>query len=136
MRINISNLEKAVESLAVALKACDNSPHREDSVERELMRDGAIQRFEYTFELSWKMLKRYLKEYSLERVNLLTNRDLFRVGYEQGMLRDAEAWLDFLKKRNLTSHTYNATTAKVVYQSAQYFLQDARFLLDRLRERI
>jgi nucleotidyltransferase substrate binding protein (TIGR01987 family) len=136
MRINISSLEKAVESLAVALEAYGNSPYQEGSAERELMRDGVIQRFEYSFELSWKMLKRYLKEYSLERVDLLTNRDLFRVGYQQGMLRDAEAWLDFLEKRNLTSHTYDAATAEVVYQSARDFMRDARFLLERLREKV
>ena len=136
MRINISSLEKSVESLAAALETYNDSPYQKGSTERELMRDGVIQRFEYTFELSWKMLKRYLQEYSLERVDLLTNRDLFRVGYEQGMLRDAEAWLDFLKKRNLTSHTYDAATAEAVYQSARDFLQDARFLLERLREKV
>lgn len=69
------------------------------------------------------------------RQGLLT-RDLFRVGYEQGMLRDAEAWLDFLKKRNLTSQTYNAATAEAVYQSARDFMRDARFLLERLREKV
>lgn len=97
------------------------------------MRDGVIQRFEYTFELSWKMLKRYLEEYGLERVDFLANRDLFRVGYEQGMLRDAEAWLDYLKKRNLASQTYDAATATAVYLSARALLQDGRFLLERLR---
>lgn len=136
MGINISSLEKAVQSLATALEAYGNSPYQEGSPERELMRDGVIQRFEYTFELSWKMLKRYLEEYGLERVDFLTNRDLFRVGYEQGMLRDAEAWLDYLKKRNLTSHTYDAATAKAVYESARAFLQDGRFLLERLRKKV
>lgn len=136
MPININYLEKAIESLAVALAAYTNSTHPEGSAERELMRDGVIQRFEYTFELSWKILRRYLEEYGLERVDSLTNRDLFRVGYEQGLLRDAEAWLDFLKKRNLTSHTYQAATAQVVYQSASEFLRDARFLLERLEEKI
>jgi len=136
MPINISNLEKAIESLAAALEAYANVVHPEGSTEREVMRDGVIQRFEYTFELSWKMLKRYLEEYGLERVDSLTNRDLFRVGCEQGMLRDAEAWLDFLKQRNLTSHTYDAATAEAVYQSASEFLRDARFLLERLREKV
>lgn len=136
MGINISSLEKAVESLAAALKVYGNSPYQEGSTERELMRDGVIQRFEYTFELSWKMLKRYLEEYGLERVDFLTNRDLFRVGYEQGMLRDAEAWLDYLKKRNLASQTYDAATATPVYLSARAFLQDGRFLLERLREKV
>jgi hypothetical protein len=52
------------------------------------MRDGVIQRFEYTCELLGKMLKRYVEEYGLERVDFLTGRDPFRVGDEQGPGRD------------------------------------------------
>ena len=133
MPLDTSSVEKAVDSLETALTAYANAPHPEGSAERELMRDGVIQRFEYTFELAWKMLKRYLEEYGLERVDSLTNRDLFRVGHEQGLLRDAEAWLNYLKSRNLTSHTYDQTTAEAVYQSGKDFLQDARFLLEQLK---
>jgi hypothetical protein len=68
-------------------------------------------------------------------VDSLTNRDLFRVGHEQGLLREAEAWLNYLKSRNLTSHTYEPATAAIVFQSAKAFLGDARFLLEQLRAR-
>ena len=50
------------------------------------MRDGVIQRFEYTFELSWKMIKRYLEIYSLEKPDGFTNTELFRMGFEQGLI--------------------------------------------------
>lgn len=133
--LDTSSLEKAVASLEVALVACDRSDMPAGSAERVLMRDGVIQRFEYTFELSWKLLRRYLEEYGLERVDLLTNRDLFRLGYEQGLLADAEAWLGYLRFRNLTSHTYDESTAEAVYQGARAFVGDARMLLRRLQER-
>ena len=45
------------------------------------------------------------------------------------ILREAEAWLNYLKSRNLTSHTYEPATAKIVFESAKTFLGDARFLL-------
>jgi nucleotidyltransferase substrate binding protein (TIGR01987 family) len=135
MALELSSYEKAITSLDMALKAYAAASQPEGSTERELMRDGVIQRFEYTFELAWKLVKRYLEEYGLERVDSLTNRDLFRVGFEQGLLRDAEAWLNYLKSRNLTSHTYEPATAKIVFQSAQAFLGDARFLLDQLHTR-
>lgn len=133
MPLDTSSFEKAIGSLGTALTACANALQPEGSAERELMRDGVIQRFEYTFELAWKMLKRYLEEYGLEKADSLTNRDLFRVGFEQGLLRDAEAWLAYLKSRSLTSHTYDQATAQAVYQSGKDFLQDARFLLAQLK---
>ncbi len=135
MPLDLSSFEKAIASLNTALDAYADTRQPEGSAEHELMRDGVIQRFEYTFELAWKMLKRYLEEYGLERVDSLTNRDLFRVGHEQGLLRDAEAWLNYMKSRNLTSHTYDQATAEAVYRSAKDFLQDARFLLSQLRDR-
>jgi hypothetical protein len=85
------------------------------------------------------LVKRYLEEYGLERVDSLTNRDLFRVGHEQSLLRDAEAWLSYLKSRNLTRattrDTYYPAVAETVYQSAKAFLGDARYLLGQLRAR-
>ena len=135
MPLDLSSYEKAIASLETALNAYASAQQPEGSAERELMRDGVIQRFEYTFELAWKLVKRYLEEYGLERVDSLTNRDLFRVGHEQSLLRDAEAWLNYLKSRNLTSHTYEPATAEIVFQSAKAFLADARYLLDQLRAR-
>jgi nucleotidyltransferase substrate binding protein (TIGR01987 family) len=135
LSLDLSSFEKVIASLNTALDVYTATQHSAGSSEHELMRDGVIQRFKYTFELAWKMIKRYLQEYGLERVDSLTNRDLFRLGYEQGLVREAEIWFDYLTKRNLTSHTYNQVTAEAVYQSAQAFLYDARFLLDQLRNK-
>lgn len=101
-----------------------------------LLRDAAIQRFEFTFELAWKTLKRYLERYSLEQVDRLTNRQLFRVGHEQGLLRDSATWLLYLQRRNETSRIYNEAAAVQVFAVIPEFLNDARFLLSRLEERL
>jgi len=141
MALDLSSFEKALESLRIALKIYGSlddltgATGQRGRVEREIMRDGVIQRFEYTFELSWKMLKRYLEMYGLEKPDSFSNRELFRAGFERGLLREVEPWFVYLENRNHTSHTYNTETANRVYGVARDFLKDAEFLLSRLQEK-
>lgn len=136
MPIKLTPLEKAIDSLAEALEAHANSSFEPETPEQELMRDGVIQRFEYTFELSWKTLKRFLEEYGLERVDTLTNRELFRLGGEAGLLREVEPWLAYLRRRNQTSHIYSEEIAQEVFRAAVEFLKDAQFLLTQLKSHL
>lgn len=133
--LDLSSLEKACGALHLALKVYDNSTLPEDNPEKVLLRDGVIQRFEFTYELSWKMLKRYLEEYSLEKVDGLNNRELFRIGREQGLISDPEKWFHYMKMRNQTSHVYDKAKAATVYAAAREFLPDTQYLLKRLREK-
>ena len=135
MGIDLTSFSDAINSLRSAIEAYSNTSLPDGSVEKETMRDGVIQRFEYTFELSWKMLKRYLQMYGLERSDTLTAKELFRIGCEQGMLDKVEAWFDYHLARNKTSHTYNRVIAEGVYEVARLFVNDAQFLLDRLKEK-
>jgi nucleotidyltransferase substrate binding protein (TIGR01987 family) len=121
--LNLAPLAKAVDSLRDAL-AQPKNPYT---------RDATIQRFEYTFELSWKLLRRYLAaEAGVEAFNL---KELFREAGRQGIVANVEAWFGYLKGRNLTSHTYNEKTAEETYRLAKAFLPDAQALLDELRRR-
>ena len=79
--LDFISLKKACEALDLALKVYDKNLLPEDNSEKLLLRNGVIQRFEFTYELSWKMLKRYLEEYSLEKAAGLNNRELFRIGW-------------------------------------------------------
>ena len=88
--LDLRSLKQAVEALKIAFEIYDHNLLEEFMPEKIVLRDGVIQRFEFTFELSWKMLKRYLEEFGLEKVDGLNNRDLFRVGFEQGLLDDPE----------------------------------------------
>lgn len=106
--LDLRSLKQAVEALKIAFEIYDHNLLEEFMPEKIVLRDGVIQRFEFTFELSWKMLKRYLEEFGLEKVDGLNNRDLFRVGFEQGLLDDPEAWFHYLKMRNQSSHIYDA----------------------------
>jgi nucleotidyltransferase substrate binding protein (TIGR01987 family) len=101
----------------------------------EELRDACIQRFEYTFELSWKMLQRRL-ELDLpdaRSVDAMSFRELMRSGGERGLVRDVDAWMVFRDKRNTTSHTYNAAKAADVAAVIPGFADHAQELLTQLQ---
>jgi len=96
----------------------------------EYTRDATIQRFEYTYELSWKMLKRYLAEESgTTEFNI---KNLYREAGRQELIGDVEKWFSYHAARNLTSHTYNEQTAEETYEIAKDFVSDAEKLLINL----
>lgn len=122
-RLDCSVLRKAVASLQDALA----------QPKTQYTRDATIQRFEYTFELSWKTLRRYLaEETGIDGFNI---KELFRVAGRQGLIGSVDNWFGYLKARSLTSHTYNERTAEETYQVARAFFPAAAALLVELERR-
>jgi nucleotidyltransferase substrate binding protein (TIGR01987 family) len=72
----------------------------------ELEREGAIQRFEYTFQLAWLTLKDRL-EYGGIVFTEVTPRSVIQQAFAARLIDDAEVWIDMLVDRNLMSHTYD-----------------------------
>lgn len=102
----------------------------------EYLRDSVIQRFEYTYELAWKSMRRYLMTAGdAQDIDALARKDLFRLASRMGLIEQVEAWFVFHKMRNMTSHTYNAEVAEVVYLAARDFSPAARRLLEELERR-
>ena len=102
------------------------------------IRDGLIQRFEFTYELSHKMLKRFLESTSPSPANIdeLAFQDLIRTGNEQGLLlSDWTHWKKYREMRSRTSHTYDESVALLVVAEIPAFLQEARFLNAQLHAR-
>jgi nucleotidyltransferase substrate binding protein (TIGR01987 family) len=102
------------------------------------IRDGLFQRFEFTYEISHKMLKRYLEATSPtpEQIDSMTFADLIRSGNEQGLLLgDWPIWKNYREMRATTSHTYDEEIALQVVQSILAFLREAEYLLKQLQER-
>jgi len=127
--LNLDPLEKALTSLKEGIEASRKRPAD------DLARDGVIQRFEYTMDLCWKLLQRYLKEIAqMDESVLRTKKDLFREGAKRGLLGKAEDWIAYYEARNETSHTYNARIAGAVYGKAVAFPADAERLLSELRK--
>ena len=76
----------------------------------ELEEQGLIQAFEFTHELAWNVLKDYLEAQGF--VELIGSRNATRQAFKNGLLEDGEAWMDMIKARNLTSHTYQDKIAE------------------------
>ena len=75
----------------------------------KLEEQGLIQAFEYTHELAWNTLKDFLEEHGAR--NLYGSKDTTREAFKRGLIDNGEAWMDMINSRNLTSHTYNESTA-------------------------
>ena len=79
----------------------------------DIVRDSAIQRFEISFELCWKLLKAYLEE---EHNVLCTSpRTCFRAAFKNSAIADDPFWIELTVLRNYTVHTYNEDLADYVY---------------------
>lgn len=98
----------------------------------EIIRDGVIQRFEYTHELAIKSIRRTLETVFLDAVDQMPYNDVLRVAAERGLITNVEAWFTYRTARNKTSHTYDAAVAAEVFRVAQPFVTDARSLLQSL----
>ncbi len=87
----------------------------------ELEEQGIIQAFEYTYELAWNVIRDYLREQGNQ--NIHGSRDAIREAFNLELISDGEGWMDMLKDRNLTSHTYNEETAQAIAEQimTRYF---------------
>lgn len=98
----------------------------------EYMRDSAIQRFEFTFELAWKTLKAFLEE---QGITVYSPRDSFKGAFQVGLLDEETTWLETIELRNLTTHTYNESTAEEIYAALPRILVLYKKLLESLKAR-
>lgn len=133
IKLDVSPLNKAVKSLEAAI----NEYNKQSA--NEFIRDAAIQRFEYTYELSHKMLKRYLEntEPNAEQIDSMSFPELIRTASERGLLLNGwDVWTVYRAARNMTSHTYDELKAKEVYDVIPNFLKEASHLLKKLQERL
>ena len=110
---------------------------RRANLDDEEIRDACIQRFEYCFELSWKMLKRQIETElgNTTEVDGYSKRTLFRVAAERGLISSPEPWFVYLVQRNKTSHAYDARVAAEVAAVLEEFMLEGRSLLTRLEGR-
>lgn len=128
--IDVSPLGRALDTLDEALAIVAVSP------KDELIRDGCIQRFEYSFELCHKMLRRYLEATEGTDVTRLSFPALIRLGFERGLLTESwDVWVKFRDARNITSHGYDQAKAKRVAELIPEFAAEARGLFNALVSR-
>ncbi|GAW66750.1 nucleotidyltransferase substrate-binding protein [Geoanaerobacter pelophilus] len=106
------DIERLGERISDYLKALGQLEKATGQPKDEFVRDSVIQRFEFTHELAWKMLKLRLEQ---EDIFAKTPRETMQASLEAGFIEDGNAWTDLQKMRNMTSHTYNEELAEEVY---------------------
>lgn len=138
MSLDYSSLANAIGQLEKSIRFATSDMAQQNDDLFEQLRNSVIQCFEFTYELSWKMLKRYLEETAANPDEIDTGafQNLIRMGNEQGLLRsDWLRWKTYRQARTNSSHTYDADKAEKVYEIAPDFLEEAQYLYRQLTTR-
>jgi nucleotidyltransferase substrate binding protein (TIGR01987 family) len=115
-----SNFKKAFAKLDEAVQKIETDYRRDehgridnDKFLDDIIKEGLIQRFEYTHELAWNVMKDFLSD--MGNVQLFGSKDATREAFAADLISDGEVWMDMIKSRNKTSHTYNEQTADDIF---------------------
>lgn len=120
----LENFSKALNRLKEALK----------EKESPLSIDGTIQRFEFTFEMAWKVLKKFLY---YDGIDTKSVRECIKKAYQTDYIDNEEVWLSILEDRNLTSHIYNENQAKTIYDRIiSKYIKEFEILENKLKEKL
>ena len=100
-----------------------------DSAKTQLEIDGVLQRFEFTFELSWKTIQEYAK---YQGIIVTSPRESFRIAGDLGLIDNVETWLEYLEERNKTTHIYDAKMAKAIFDKLPTFSKLVTSLITKM----
>ncbi|MBI5306640.1 nucleotidyltransferase substrate binding protein [Candidatus Wolfebacteria bacterium] len=118
------------ESYKSALQRLQEALEAEKTV---LNRDASIQRFEFVFELAWKICKVFLKE---QGFICRSPKKCMKEAFKFGLIKDDSAWLNMIEDRNLTAHTYKEKIAEAIFSRLSNYLEKFKELENSLDERI
>lgn len=128
--LDFTALENSVQRLKEVVEKYNEN--KQDNI----VRDSLIQRFEFTYSISLKMLRKYFIErtFIVEDVNKLSFNDMVRTANQLGLLKsDLTKWTKFREMQNLTSHTYDEEVALKVTEVVPDFYEEAAYLLKNLK---
>lgn len=129
----LEDLERKLETFTKALATLNDILHEPYTI---IVRDAAIQRFEYTFEAMWKLSQKYLKE--KEGILAQSPKSVIRELFPLGIILEAETeiLLDMVNKRNMSSHTYLEEIADTIFSKLEQYNQLMHKLQIKLAEQI
>ena len=137
-RQNLTQLEKAITSLAQLHERVSDQKFMtaQDQVVRFGLQAGLIHNLEFTYELCWKAMKRWLENnISPEAADGVSRRELFRLAAENHLIEDVDEWMTYHEARNQTSHRYDSVLAEDVLKVMADFARAAQRLLANLKAR-
>lgn len=110
-----ANFQKALRKFIKAVEVVNENTSSTASLNEsiaEILKEGLIQRFEYTHQLAWNVMKDYAEYQGNNEIS--GSRDATREAFKMGLVADAEGWMEMIKSRNDTSHIYNEDTANEI----------------------
>ena len=122
MPLELDSLRNSIATLRDLLAVSENDARMGQltDVERNGIRSGVIQNFEVTYELSWKLMARWLNTYVSPGVaDGVTRRQLFRLAAENRLISDVDLWMQHHEARNATTHIYDEANAMQVYRATR-----------------
>lgn len=127
----LNNFDKACNQLEAAITLANQ---RELS---ELEQQGLIQAFEFVFELAWNVMKDYFRFQG--NPDITGSRDAIRQAFKQELISDGEGWMEMIKSRNRTAHTYNQAIAddiahKIITHYGELFVSFRTKMKQRARQ--
>ncbi|WP_153732388.1 HI0074 family nucleotidyltransferase substrate-binding subunit [Sporosarcina obsidiansis] len=129
MEPNARKLIQSFANLKRALDRLEEALHEDQG--NSLIVDGTIQRFEFTFEIYWKTLKRLL---AWEGIETKTPRETLKEAYQAGWLTNEQAWLQMLKDRNTTSYAYDEEIARQILQHINQYFPEFKSTFQQLKQ--
>ncbi len=114
VKMNLNKVKDKLEDLNKAFLKLQESASRNPDND-DIIIDATIQRFEFTYELSWKLMKAYL-EYN-GNLEATSPRKAIKEAFKSKLIDDGEIWLEMLDDRNRTSHTYDENCAKEIFDN-------------------
>jgi nucleotidyltransferase substrate binding protein (TIGR01987 family) len=139
-KLDISALKKAAKAfdnaLVFALKVEEKTAETQEFYEKEIARAAVIQHFEFTYELCWKTMKRYIEMDIGAEADILTRKDLSRLSAERRLITSFDQWVEFHQARNKTSHVYDEEVADEVYEIAKTFTNSLKEFILTIEGRI
>ena len=130
-------LNEAVMKIKNDFKIDQNGKINSDEFLDDIIKEGLIQRFEYTHELAWNVMKDFLENSGNN--NIYGSKDATREAFSAGLIENGDAWMDMIRSRNKTSHTYNEETADSIFLKIvnDYIIEFSSFhsKMESLREK-
>lgn len=112
----------ALERLKEAVKQGDS----------DIIIDGILHRFKFTFELAWKTVKDYLEYLGITN-KVGSPREIIQTGYKQGIIEDGESWIKMMLSKNSLSHIYDEKTSREIYE---YIVSEYIDLFENLKKKL
>lgn len=120
------------ETLGDALNRLEEVITHQDIDKVDYLQDASIQRFEFSIELYWKVLRKFL---SYEHIEALTPREVLKNSYQYGLIDDEQIWISMLNDRNKTSHVYKKEDAHRIFEHIKTYFPIMKTTYEKLKHR-